>query len=121
MRPTAEKGDTSSRQFSVNACLGQCAVTVGMKHHVCETEMCSENVVLPLVFTEGMFCVRGGQAVVDRTVTITECQVVPYILTDGRLTWLLVISKGILCKAICYNIVSLLGNVPLFASKFYVL
>ena len=112
-----ETEDCSSTQFTDSSCFGQC--TLALQNDACETEMCSKNVTIPAVYSDGMICVRGGQAIVDRTVTTTECQVAYKIIPKKGLQWHIIVSTGSLCKAICYNLAALFKSPHPFNGTFH--
>ena len=100
--------------------MGQCALVPGSdrrEDNVCETDLCSQDVSIPLVYTDGMFCVRGAHVVNDRDVTTTYCKIIPY-KQPNSLTWNISVSNGSLCKAICYNIKVLIVSPSLFTGTF---
>ena len=113
--------NTSSIRLSNSSCMGQCALVPGSdrrEDNVCETDLCSEDVPIPLVYTDGMFCVRGAHVVNDRDVTITYCKIIPYIHPNLTLAWNISVSNGSLCKAICYNIKVLIVSPSYFTGTF---
>ena len=88
-----------------------------MQATVCETDLCSEDVSIPLVYPDGMFCVQGGHTVSRQDVTTTYCNVIPYKAPNG-LMWNITVSNGSLCKAICFNTKALLYEPAYFNGTF---
>ncbi|XP_062513260.1 uncharacterized protein LOC134189044 [Corticium candelabrum] len=113
IRAEVDEGNSSLKQANSTStllsksCLAQCAGVGAMQATVCETDLCSEDVSIPLVYPDGMFCVQGGHTVSRQDVTTTYCNVIPYKAPNG-LMWNITVSNGSLCKAICFNTKALL-------------